>query len=163
MTHATEVTAAPGGHTLEVRREFAAPPALVFRAHTEPDLLAQWLGPRRLTTRVERLEVRDGGRWRFVHVDTDGAEYAFRGVFHGTPTPERIVQTWEFESEPGNVLLETLTLTPTAGGGTLLHGVSLFRDAGTRDAALGTGMVDGMEESYARLAELLDRAGAQVS
>ncbi|MHB8893418.1 MAG: SRPBCC domain-containing protein, partial [Candidatus Limnocylindrales bacterium] len=63
---ATKVIAVPGTPFVATEREFGAPPELVFRAWTEPALLAQWLGPRRLTMRVDTWELRDGGRWRYV-------------------------------------------------------------------------------------------------
>ena len=95
------LTAEPGSPLVSFEREVAAPRDLVYRAYTEPELLAQWLGPRRLAMRVEQLDVRHGGRWRYVNTDTDGTEYAFHGVFHGTPSPDRMVQTFEFEGAPG--------------------------------------------------------------
>src|SRR5438093_219974 len=81
-----------------------------FRAHVEPELVKQWLGPSKYEVVIDRYEVRDGGRWRFVHRDTEGHEFGFRGVFHGTPSVENgIVQTWEFEGAPGHVSLQTAT------------------------------------------------------
>ena len=75
-------------------------PELVYRAYTEPDLLLQWLGPRRLTMKIDRYEARDGSSWRYIHIDEDGNEYGFHGVFHGEPSPQGIVQTFEFEGYP---------------------------------------------------------------
>ena len=111
----TEITAAPGVPFIDFVREFDAPRDLVFRAHTDADLLAQWLGPAKYTMTVERLEVRDGGTWRYINSGPDGAEYAFHGVFHGTPTPDSMVQTFEFEGAPGHVSLDTLKLEERNG------------------------------------------------
>lgn len=83
----------PSDPQLRMERAFDAPRDLVFRAYTEPDLLVKWLGPRRLVTRIDRMDVRPGGAWRFVHVDTDGEEYGFHGEFLEIVRPERIVQT----------------------------------------------------------------------
>jgi len=96
----TEITAEPGIPMIVITREFDAPRELVFRAHTDPDLVVQWLGPRDLTTAIERYEVRNGGAWRYVQTDAEGSTYGFRGVFHGDPSPDAIVQTFEFEGAP---------------------------------------------------------------
>src|ERR687892_1094468 len=96
-----QITAEPGVPQVLAMREFDAPRELVFRAYTEPELLVQWLGPRRYTMTIDRYEVRDGGTWRYVHTDDDGNEFGFHGVFHGAPKPERIVQTFEYEGAPG--------------------------------------------------------------
>ena len=103
------VTAEPGVPQVLTERAFEAPRELVFRAFTEPDLLAQWLGPRAFTMRVDRFDLRDGGSWRYVHVDEAGNEYGFHGVFHGEATIDGMVQTFEFEGAPGHVQMDTVT------------------------------------------------------
>lgn len=158
MTTATAqltVIAEPGSHAVVTEREVAAPRDLVFRCFTEAALLAQWLGPRRMTMRVEELDVRHGGRWRYVNTDADGTEYGFRGVFHGTPSPERFVQTFEFELAPGYVSLDTLELVDLGGGRTLVRTSSVHQSVEARDAMVSSGMADGMGEGYAKLDELL--------
>ena len=137
-------------------REFDAPRDLIFRAHTEPELLAQWLGPRRLTMIVDEYDVRDGGKWRYIHRDSDGSEYGFHGVFHGTPSPDSIVQTFEFEGAPGHVSLDSLTLEERDGK-TLLRAHSVFQSVEARDAMVAAGMESGIQEGYERLDELIDR------
>ena len=77
------ITAEPGSQSVVITSEFDAPRDLVFRAYVDPELLVQWLGPRKLTMPVERNEARDGGTWRFVHRDAEGNESGFHGVFHG--------------------------------------------------------------------------------
>jgi uncharacterized protein YndB with AHSA1/START domain len=160
VTTATIRIAAEAGTALIVtERELDAPRDLVYRAWTDPALLAQWLGPRRLTMRVEAYDLRHGGAWRYVHVDTDGTEYVFRGVFHGDPTPDRMVQTFEFEGAPGHVALDTLILEDL-GGRTLARTISAYQSVEARDAMLNSGMAGGMEEGYQQLEELL--AGMQA-
>ena len=88
---------------------------LVYRASTEPDLLIQWLGPSRFEMSIDAYDVRAGGRWRYVHRDADGNEFGFHGVFHGDPSPDGMVQTFEFEGAPGHVSLETLVLAERDG------------------------------------------------
>ena len=91
-----KVTAEPGSHEVSTEREIDAPRYLVFRAYKEPELLAQWLGPRRYGMEIDTYEFRDGGRWRYVHSDEQGNSFAFHGVFHGDPSPDGMVQTFEF-------------------------------------------------------------------
>lgn len=150
----TQITAEPGMPLITITREFDAPRDLVFRAYTDPALLVQWLGPRDLTLTVDRYEVRDGGRWRYIHADADGNAYGFHGVFHGDPSPEVIVQTFEFEGAPGHVKLDTTTLE-RRGGKTLVRTVSAFPSVDDRDAMITSGMERGTRDSDERLAELL--------
>lgn len=150
-----EIVAEPGVPQIVITREFAASPEALFRAHTEPDLFAQWIGPRRLTTIIDRYEARHGGNWRYVSREEDGTEYGFRGVFHGTPSVEGIVQTFEYEGSPGHVSLESLTFE-SRGDKTLLRLNSVFQTVEDRDAAIiGSGMEGGIKEGYERLDELL--------
>jgi uncharacterized protein YndB with AHSA1/START domain len=157
----TRIIAAPGVPFVTFEREFAAPPELLFRAWTEPELLAQWMGPRRLTMRVDTWEVRDGGRWRYASVDTDGTEYGFRGVFHGTPSLDGITQTFEFEGAPGHVSLDRLTFEGHDGG-TLVRGHTVHQSVEARDAMIEAGMEGGVEEGFGRLEELLERLASTV-
>jgi uncharacterized protein YndB with AHSA1/START domain len=150
----TQITAEPGTPQIVVTREFDAPRELVFRAHTEPELLVRWLGPRDLTMAIDRYEVRDGGIWRYTHTDEEGNAFGFRGVFHGDPSPDAIVQTFEFEGAPGHVSLETVAFTEHDGR-TLVRGVSTFQSVEDRDAAFASGMERGIHDSHARLGELL--------
>ena len=152
----TRITAEPGIPQIIITGEFGAPRDLVFRAYTEPELLVQWLGPRDLVMTVDRYEVRDGGRWRYVHTDAHGNAFAFHGVFHGDPSPEAIVQTAEFEGAPGHVKLDTTTLEQRAGT-TMVRTVSVFASAADRDAMIASGMERGTLDSGERLDELLAR------
>ena len=157
MSGRTQVTANPGTTTIEITREFDAPRDLVFRAHTEPELLRQWLGPRRYEMRIDRFEAHDGGRYRYVHADPEsGAEYGFRGVFHGEPTPDMVVQTFEFEGFPGHVSLDTLRLEERDGK-TISRITSAFQSVEARDGMVASGMEGGLSEGFERLDELLAR------
>jgi uncharacterized protein YndB with AHSA1/START domain len=152
----TQFIIEPGVQQIEILREFDAPPALVFRAHTDPELLVQWLGPRRLKMTLERFEPRDGGSWHYTHHDEQGTAYGFHGVFHGMPSVEGIVQTFEFEGAPGHVSLESVTFEDR-GGKTLLRVLDVFQSVADRDAAVASGMEGGFNESTERLDELLAR------
>lgn len=157
----TRITAEPGSPLISVTREFDAPRDLVYRAHVDPDLLVQWLGPRRLTMRVDEYDVRHGGRYRYVHREPDGTEYGFRGVFHGEPSPDGITQTFEFEGVPGHVSLDTARFIEQAGR-TIVRIDSVFQSAEDRDGMIASGMETGMNEGYERLDELLARQAAGV-
>lgn len=150
----TQITAEPGIPQIITTREFDAPRDLVFRAHIEPELLAQWLGPRDLTMAIDRWEARDGGTWRYVHTDGHGSTYGFHGVFHGDPSPQAIVQTFEFEGAPGHVALQTMAFTDL-GGTTLARTVTAFQSVQDRDAMVASDMERGVRDSGDRLDELL--------
>jgi uncharacterized protein YndB with AHSA1/START domain len=155
----TVITAEPGMPQIHIAREFDADRDLVFRAHIDPELLVQWLGPRNLTTTVDRYEAHDGGRWRYVQRDADGNEYGFHGVFHGNPSPDAIVQTFEFEGVPGHVCLDTVILEQR-GAKTLMRSVSSFQSVEDRDGMLASGMEAGVRDSGDRLEELLAKLQA---
>lgn len=152
----TQITAEPGIPQFQMTREFDAPRELLFRAYTDPELLVQWLGPRRLSMRVERYDARHGGEWRYIHSDDDGNDYGFRGVFHGTPSVDGIVQTWEFEGAPGHVHLETATFEEHDGGTRLVLN-AVYPSVESRDAQLTHGMESGARESLDRLDELVSK------
>ncbi|HEY7270678.1 MAG TPA: SRPBCC family protein [Dehalococcoidia bacterium] len=150
----TTIVSPPGLPFVEIIREFDAPRELVYRAQMDPELLVQWLGPRRYAMRVEVMEARDGGRYRYLHYDAEGNEFWFRGVHHGTPSPDGITRTFEFEGVPGHVSLETLTLEEH-GGKTVFHARAAFQSVEDRDAMVDSGMAEGVDEGMERLHELL--------
>ncbi len=151
----TQITAEPGKQEIIITREFDAPPELLYRAHTDPELLSQWMGPRRLSTEIDTYDVRNGGQWRFIHRDADGATYGFHGVFHGTPSIDGIVQTFEFEGAPGHVSLEALAFEDLGNGRTRLRASAVHQSVEARDAMIESGMESGVNEGYERLDELL--------
>ena len=152
------VIAEPGKQECFITREFDAPRELVFQAFTDPELVPQWWGPRRLSTLVDKMDAKAGGQWRFLNRDPQGNEYAFHGVYHEVRAPERIIDTFEFEGLPeaGHVALETLTLEELPGGRTRLTAQSVFQSVADRDGALQSGMEEGLNDSYERLTELLE-------
>src|SRR5438045_4402931 len=149
----TTIIAEPGIPQVILLREFAAPREMLFRAYTDPELLVQWLGPRRFSMHIERFDARDGGTWRYLHRDAEGNEFGFHGVFHGTPSLDGIVQTWEFEGMPGHVQLATVTFDEHAGK-TTVRTNSVYQSVEDRDAELQSGMEAGFNEGMERLDEL---------
>ena len=153
-THETQIIADPEVPLVRIIREFDAPPAKVFRAHTDPDLIAQWLGPRRLEMRIDHYDCRTGGSYRYVHA-SDGNEFGFHGCFHEVRPSELIVQTFTFEGQPDGVALEKLVLEDLGDGRTRLTATSLVDSFEARDAFVASGMDEGVREMYERLDELL--------
>ena len=151
-----DITAEPAVPQVITTRTFDAPRTLVYRALTEPDLLVQWLGPRKYTMTIERYDLRDGGTYRYIHADDAGNAYAFHGVFHGDPSPDGMVQTFEFEGAPGNVSMDTLTLEEHDGK-TTVRTNSVYQSVEARDGMVQSGMAEGMNEGYDRLEELLGK------
>jgi len=161
----TKLIAAPERQDVVISREFDAPRELVFRAFTDPNLYTQWLGPRRLRMTLETFEPRSGGRWRYIHQDQEGNQYGFHGVFHEVLAPSRIIDTFEFEGLPekGHVSLETATFQETAGGKTSLTIQSVFQSTADRDGQLQSGMEEGLNDSFDRLDELLEKVQSASS
>ncbi len=138
---------------IRLTRDFAATPAQLLRAHTDPELFARWVGPDGMDTKIIEWEARNGGAWRYV-MSRDGEDYGFRGCFHEV-SPQRIVQTFAFEGMPDAIALETVTFEDLGDGRTRLHAQSLTDSFEGRDAWLESGMETGVEEGYAKLEGLL--------
>ena len=141
---------------VRITREFDAPPEKVFRAHVDPELVVQWLGPRDLEMTIDHYDCRTGGSYRYVH-RRGGEEYGFYGSFHEVRPNELIVQTFCFEGMPDGVALEKLVLEDLGGGRTRLTATSLVDSFEGRDAFVASGMETGIQEGYQRLDELLAR------
>lgn len=152
----TEYVIEPGKQELTVTRVFDAPPALVFKAWTDPKLIAQWWGPSEYTMTVDTMDVRPGGSWRFIHSNAQGT-HPFRGVYHDIVTPERIIGTFEYEPVAGHVSLVSARFEPVGGNQTRLVQHQVFESLEDRDGMVGSGMQRGSDESMDRLAELLER------
>ncbi len=152
----TRFTAEPGKQEIVISRVFNAPRKLLIKACTDRDLIPEWWGPKRFKTTVDKMEVRPGGIWRFIQRDAAGNEYAFHGVYHEILSPERIVDTFEFESTPGHVSLETATFEEQDGK-TKLTVKSVFQSVEDRDRMVASGMEEGVAETYDRLAELVEK------
>ena len=156
-THETRIDVDPEVPLVRITREFDAPPAKVFRAHTDPELVVQWLGPRGLEMTIDRYDCRTGGSYRYVHRRGE-EEHGFRGCFHEVRPDELIVQTFTFEGEPDGVALEKLVLEDLGDGRTRLTSTSLVDSFAGRDAFVASGMEVGVREGYERLDEVLARS-----
>jgi uncharacterized protein YndB with AHSA1/START domain len=154
----------PNDLDVVVIRDFRAPRALVFDAWTRPELMSRWLlGPPGWTMPVCEMDVRPGGRFRWRWRDAGGAEFGFTGEFREVVRPSRIVHTELYD--PGDVggdmgaeCLVTTVFTQSKGITTQTITIH-YQSKADRDAALGTGMTDGMEQSFVQLDALLAQSG----
>ena len=152
----TTITVEPGKQELFIIREFDAPRALVYKAHIDPDLYVQWLGPRGYEMVLETFEPLSGGRYRYIHKDKDGNEFSFHGVFHEI-SEDLLIQTFEFEGLPerGHVILDTMRLEELPGNRTKATIQSVYQSVSDRDGMVQSGMEHGVNDGYERLDELL--------
>jgi uncharacterized protein YndB with AHSA1/START domain len=156
----TTITAPAGVPFVDIEREFDAPAALVHRAYLDPELVTQWLGPRKYEMVLDKWDARSGGQYRYVHRNADG-EFAFHGVFHSMDM-DNMVQTFEFEGVPGHVSLDQLVIEDLGGGRSRIKSHSVFQSVADRDGMVEAGMGDGVNEGYDRLDELLLKLGQPV-
>lgn len=151
----TQIIVEPGKQEIFIAREFDAPKELVYKAHIDPKLFVQWIGPRGLETNLEVFEPVSGGKWRFVQKDENG-EYGFRGMFH-TVSEDLVIQTFEFDGVPNHVSLETIIFEKLSDNRTKLTSHSVFQSVSDRDAMVQSGMEQGVVEGYERLDEALEK------
>ena len=149
----TKVEADPTIPIIRITRDFRTTPERLLRAHTDPELFAQWVGPNSMQTRIDHWDARTGGSFRFLSI-RDGLEFGFHGCFHEI-RPDRIVQTFTFEGDPDGVALETLWFEDLGNGRTRLRTQSLVDSFEGRDAWLKSGMEIGVEDGYAKLERML--------
>jgi uncharacterized protein YndB with AHSA1/START domain len=155
MTNPVTITAPEGLPFIDIEREVDAPVAAVFRAHKEPELVAQWLGPRGYEMLIERYDFITQGGYRYIHRNPEGDEFAFNGVFHVVRENEFAVQTFEFEGVPDVVAIESITFDDLGDGRTRLRIHSVYPSVEARDGMIASGMERGLTEGYARLDELV--------
>jgi len=152
----SEFVIKPGSNEISVTRVFDGPSELVFKAMTDPDLIPKWWGPRKYWTKVDKMEAKSGGSWRFINGDDAGNEHGFHGVYHLVDAAGPvIIQTFEFEGAPDMVNIEYLWFEDLGDGRSRLRGRSICPNIEARDALLSSGMEGGMTEGYEKLDVLL--------
>ncbi len=154
----TKITAPTGVPFVDIEREFSFPRRLVFRAYSEPELIKQWLGPRRFEMVIDRW---DEHGYRYVHRDDQGNAFGFRGAFHGPMTIDGGTQTFEFEGMPGHISLDTVALEDR-GDRTVVRTHSTFQSVEDRDGMVQSGMASGVTEGFERLDEVLAKLAEPV-
>lgn len=158
VTHSGRATVTlPSDTQILITREFDAPKHLVYRACTEPELVKQWWSGQRGEVTSAEIDLRVGGRWRYVMVANAGFEVAFHGTYREIVPNERVVSTELFEGYPGatedDATVNTVTFAEVDGRTTL----TTLVECGTkeiRDAIIESGMEDGMQEAYDRLEQV---------
>ena len=158
MANKTIVTAERGKQELFITREFDAPRDLLFKAHVDPELYVQWVGPKDLEMSVQKLDARDGGTYEFTH-KRDGNSYRFFGSYHEVLKNERIVGTFEFDGLPerGHVIMGKTTFEELPNGRSRLVHQSVFFSVADRDGMVQSGMERGVVEGYEKLDEVLSK------
>ena len=155
----TATVTMPTDEQILIEREFDAPKQLVYRAWTTPELVRQWWHAKRGEVTVAEIDLRVGGRWRWVMVTPDGFEVGFHGEYREIVPDERLVTTEvyegipvpEGESEEG--ALNTLTLTE-ADGRTTLSLLVQHASQESRDMHINSGMEDGLQDALDLVEEL---------
>ena len=155
-TNEVQITSDPDVPLVRIVREFDAPPDKVYRAHVDPDLFVQWIGPRGHVVTIDRWDATTGGGYRY-EVDTGDFQAGFFGSFHELRPGELIVQTFTFEGVPDGVALERMQLVDLGDGRTRIESTSLCDSFEDRDAMIASGMESGIVEGYEKLDELLAR------
>jgi uncharacterized protein YndB with AHSA1/START domain len=151
-TQSSKVTT-PSDREIHIERIFDASRDRVWRAFTEPDLLAQWWG-RGNKLVIERFELKPGGHWRFVEHGPDGA-HGFEGRFREVTPKERLVWTFEWDGMPGYPSVDAVIFEDLGDGRTKVISKALFFTTEERDGMLKSGMEQGLNQSYAALDALL--------
>lgn len=150
---------------LVITRIFKAPPPKVFKMFIEPEHLVKWWGPIGWSTTIKQLDARPGGIWVYcMKSEADGQESCGKAVYQEILPPERIVYTDYFADADGNPVagmpesLVTLQFAEANGDQTEVTTRILFESAETKSQMIGMGMVEGMNESWGRLDEVLASA-----
>lgn len=136
-------------------RIFDAPRKLVWKVCTDPEMIPKWWGPRQYTTVVDVMDLKVGGKWRYVQTDAEGNEHAFNGVFTEITPPERLAYTFEYEPMAGHVSTDTITFEEQPDGKTKLIARTTFNTIEDLEGMLQSGMEGGAVETWDRLEELL--------
>jgi uncharacterized protein YndB with AHSA1/START domain len=160
MSNALTLTVPAGLPFIDFERDFDFPVSEIFRAHQDPELVAQWLGPRRMRMTIDHYDFRTGGTYRYTHTAPDGSAYVFSGVFHTVRENDFAIQTFEFDGYPDVVSLDSMTFVDLGGGRSRLIGHAVYPSVEARDGMAQSGMEGGMSEGYDRLEEVL--TGAKV-
>lgn len=147
-----------------MERVFDAPRELLWKAHTDKELMAKWWGPRAYEVDVEQYDAKPGGTWRITHKGKDeqgqDAVYAFYGGFLEVNEPESITWTFNFEPiGPGHEITETVTFTDLGDGRTKLSTISHYKSLEDLEGMLQSGMESGANETWDRLEELATSMG----
>jgi uncharacterized protein YndB with AHSA1/START domain len=137
-----------------VTQIFDAPREKVWKAMTDPKYIPEWWGPRNMTTKIDKQDLKVGGTWRYIQYDKDGKEFAFRGVFQTVNKPQEISFTFKWEAMPGHVLTQTMVLEDMGKQTKAVTSID-FPSGDDMKGMLDTGMEVGTREGNESMKELL--------
>jgi uncharacterized protein YndB with AHSA1/START domain len=157
MPNATDFVVNKEKLQVQITRVFNASRDRLWKVVNDPKLVPEWWGPAQYKTTVDKMDVRVGGAWRYIHSGPDG-EYAFNGVYKEIDPPTKVVMTFEFEPMPGHVNVQTMVLEELPDNKTKMHVTVDFDNLDDLEGMVGSGMEGGQTESYDRLDLLLERA-----
>jgi uncharacterized protein YndB with AHSA1/START domain len=147
----------PSDTQILITRDFNAPPHLVYKAWTTPELIKRWWSAKRGAVTVADVELRVGGTWRWVMMTDEGFEVGFHGEYRELVPGERIVSTEVYEGMPEGEALNTMTFR-AKGGGTAMSILVQHQNQEHRDAHINSGMEGGMQDAM----DLLEEAVADL-
>ena len=149
----TKISAEDGKHDLVITREFDLPVELLFKAHVEPEIVAQWMG-----TKVLKLENKRHGGWAFETSDAKG-NVVFRadGVFHEFVPNQKITRTFEMENAPFGVQLEFLEFEKVTEDTSKISIHSVFKSGDLRDQMLRLPFAQGLNMAHNRLQNVANK------
>jgi uncharacterized protein YndB with AHSA1/START domain len=149
--HPTTIST-PSDTEIRIEREFDAPRELVWEAYTDPEMVAEWLGPRDSSRPEITMDLRTGGsyRWNF-------GEYRFFGDFREVVPQERIVTTFDWEGNERQSSIDDARFEDAGDGRTRIVILSTFQSKEDRDAMIADGMERGVRDGYSKMDELLER------
>jgi len=146
-----------GALEVVMERLFDAPRSLVWKLWTDPNLIPQWWGPSRMKTTVDRMDMKPGGRWRFILENPDGSKIAFSGEYREIVPPERLLYTFNFEPiGPGHEVIEVVTFEEHEHK-TKLTSKNIYQKLEDLEGMVQSGMEEGSNETMERFADLLKK------
>jgi uncharacterized protein YndB with AHSA1/START domain len=153
VSNGTATVTLPSDEQILITREFDAPKHLVYKAWTTPELVKRWWSAKRGEVTVADIDLRVGGKWRYVMIANEGFEVGFHGEYREIVPNERLVSTEVYEGMPDAEALNTLTLTESDGRTTLTILVE-HTSKEDRDGHINSGMEDGMQDALDLLEEV---------
>lgn len=152
MEMKTQIHAEDGKQELTITRAFEIPVELLFKAYTTPEIVEQWMG-----TKVEKLENKAHGGYRFITTDPKGNAHCFNGAIHAVHPNQRIVRTFQMENTPFEVQLEFLEFEAVDAGNSKLTMHIVYRSVDQRDQMLKLPFQWGVNMAHNRLEETLKK------
>lgn len=141
-----------------MERVFDAPREMVWKTMTDPEKIPQWWGPAQYETRVDKMDFKVGGQWRFIQKGKDEMEFAFSGVYKEIIPNHKVSDTFNYEPiGPGHEMVETMVLEDIGNNQTKALQTSVYSSIQDLEGMVNSGMEGGAVETWERLAELVEK------